>query len=101
MTVTNDKTKKFRSLPITISGDWLENPKHKWKGITISSEPIVAVVFLQHDNIIEWRKSSSASSEFLEVTLWISRYNEIDLEAQVGLSVGNGDKRFVIYKGLA
>jgi len=97
MTVTNEQTKKLLSLPITISGDWLENPKYKWKGSAISSEPIVAVVFLQHGNIIEWCKSSLASSKSLEITLWISRYNEINLEVQVGLSVGNGDRRFASF----
>lgn len=97
MTETNEQTKKFRSLPVTISGDWFENPKYKWKGNAISSEPIVAVVFLRHGNIIEWCKSSSASSKSLEVTLWISRYNEIDLEVQVGFSVGDADRRFASF----
>lgn len=94
MTLINEQNKKLRSLPITISGDWLENTKYKWKGRAISLEPIVAVVFLRHGNIIEWCKSSSASSKSLEVILWISRYNEINFEAQVGLSIGNGYRRF-------
>ena len=94
---TNEQTKKLRSLPITISGGWLENPKYKWNGSAISSEPIVAVVFLQRGNTIEWCKSSSSSSKSLEVALWISRYNEIDLEVQVGLSVGNADRRFASF----
>ena len=97
MTVTNKQVKKLCSLPVTISGDWLENPKYKWKGSAISSEPIVAVIFLRHGNIIEWSKSSLASSKSLEVTLWISRYDEINLKVQVGLSVGNGDRRFASF----
>jgi hypothetical protein len=97
MTETNEHTKNLRSLPVTISGDWLENPRYKWKGSAISSEPIVAIVFLRHGNIIEWCKSSSPSSQSLEVSLWISRYNEINLEVQVGLSVGNGDRRYASF----
>jgi hypothetical protein len=96
MTETNEQTKTLRSLPITISGGWLENSRYKWKGSAVSSEQIVAVVFLRHGNITEWCKSS-ASSQSLKVILWISRYNEINLEAQVQLSVGSGDRRIASF----
>ncbi len=97
MTRTDEQNKNLRLLPIIISGDWIENINHEWKGIAISSEPIVAVVFLKHGNITEWCKTSSVSSKSLDFTLLISRYNEINLEAEVSLSVDNGNRRYAMF----
>jgi hypothetical protein len=92
MTITGAQIKELQPLSITISGEWLENQKYTWRGTAVSSEPIVAVVLLRYNDILEWCKSPT-SCEILEVTFWISRYNEVDFHSQIGFSVGRGDRR--------
>jgi hypothetical protein len=97
MTVTTKITKSLRSVPISISGEWIENQNYEWKGSAVSIEPFVAVVFLKYSNVIEWCKTSNGATDSESVKLWISRYNKIDLHSQIGLPVGRSDRRSSLF----
>ena len=78
-------------IPVKVSGMWEPKPKRDWNGVAVADEPIVAVVFLEVPEVTEWCISDKSSNSTLPVRIVLFNYDDLGLNAQVNISIGNSD----------
>jgi hypothetical protein len=81
-------------LPVTVSGQWMNEKLRDWRGNATAAEPFVVLILLRHGNIIEWCKSERQTRNDLELRLALFPFDESLLEVQVNFSAGDSGRRY-------
>ena len=93
MSIDGTNLEFVKPLKVRVDGSWQESRMRDWKGIAISTEPLVALVLLRFENKVEWCKSERGNPDGQPVRLLLSPYDSEKLDVQINFSVGGGHVR--------